>query len=128
MAKLRVHELAKELNLETKEALSRLQALGSDAKNHMSTVEDQHYKALKESVSAAKGTKTAKSKIPPTEEVAFVPQVKRIRKTDLVSAEPDVLHIERMEKNGRKNKCGYGSKCARQTIRRFSGTYRYAGA
>ena len=40
MAKIRVHELAKELGLPSKEMVDTLQKLGLDVKNHMSTMED----------------------------------------------------------------------------------------
>lgn len=40
MAKIRVHELAKELGLPSKEMVDVLQGLGLDIKNHMSTMED----------------------------------------------------------------------------------------
>jgi translation initiation factor IF-2 len=40
MAKIRVHELAKELGIPSKEMVVTLQNLGLDVKNHMSTVED----------------------------------------------------------------------------------------
>ncbi|SHG56811.1 bacterial translation initiation factor 2 (bIF-2) [Thermosyntropha lipolytica DSM 11003] len=40
MAKIRVHELAKELGLSSKEMVNILQDMGIDVKNHMSTMED----------------------------------------------------------------------------------------
>lgn len=40
MAKIRVHELAKELNIPSKDMVNTLQELGLDVKNHMSTMED----------------------------------------------------------------------------------------
>jgi len=40
MAKIRVHELAKELGIQSKEMVDTLQKLGLDVKNHMSTMED----------------------------------------------------------------------------------------
>ncbi len=40
MAKIRVHELAKELNIPSKDMVNTLQDLGLDVKNHMSTMED----------------------------------------------------------------------------------------
>jgi translation initiation factor IF-2 len=40
MAKIRVHELAKELGIPSKEMVDTLQKLGLDVKNHMSTMED----------------------------------------------------------------------------------------
>jgi translation initiation factor IF-2 len=38
MATIRVHELAKDMNIPSKELLQKLQALGLDLKNHMSTI------------------------------------------------------------------------------------------
>lgn len=40
MAKKRVHELAKELNIENKDLISKLVEMGIDAKTHMSALED----------------------------------------------------------------------------------------
>src|SRR5665647_22583 len=40
MAKIRVHELAKELGIPSKEMVDTLQNLGLDIKNHMSTMEE----------------------------------------------------------------------------------------
>ncbi|MDD3363968.1 MAG: translation initiation factor IF-2 N-terminal domain-containing protein, partial [Syntrophomonas sp.] len=40
MAKIRVHELAKELGIPSKEMVDTLQNLGLDLKNHMSTMEE----------------------------------------------------------------------------------------
>ncbi|HCF50322.1 MAG TPA: translation initiation factor IF-2, partial [Syntrophomonas sp.] len=40
MAKVRVHEIAKELGKSSKEMVDILQKLGLDVKNHMSTMED----------------------------------------------------------------------------------------
>lgn len=41
MGKIRVHELAKKLNITSKEALSKLAELGSQAKSHSSSVEEK---------------------------------------------------------------------------------------
>lgn len=41
MAKIRVHELAKELNIPSKDLVKIIRDLGIDVKNHMSTMEDQ---------------------------------------------------------------------------------------
>ena len=40
MTKLRVHELAKELNMENKDLIDRIEKLGFQVKNHMSTLTD----------------------------------------------------------------------------------------
>lgn len=54
MVKKRVHEVAKELDLETKELMRQLARMGVEAKSHMSTLDDadivrltNHYKAQK---------------------------------------------------------------------------------
>ena len=36
---IRVHELAKELNFSSKEVMTKLVAMGTDVKNHLSTVD-----------------------------------------------------------------------------------------
>lgn len=41
MVKKRVHELAKELNIESKEIIKKLSQMGIEVKSHMSTVEDK---------------------------------------------------------------------------------------
>ncbi|MBI3178118.1 MAG: translation initiation factor IF-2 [Deltaproteobacteria bacterium] len=46
MAKKRVHELAKELGLDNKEVLERLQAAGIDVKSHSSSVHEDEAKAV----------------------------------------------------------------------------------
>ncbi|EGW36363.1 translation initiation factor IF-2 N-terminal domain-containing protein, partial [Desulfosporosinus sp. OT] len=38
---IRVHELAKELNFSSKEVMTRLVAIGTDVKNHLSTVDQK---------------------------------------------------------------------------------------
>ena len=40
MGKVRVYELAKELEIKSKRLVEILQELGADVKNHMSTLED----------------------------------------------------------------------------------------
>ncbi|AGA69996.1 bacterial translation initiation factor 2 (bIF-2) [Desulfitobacterium dichloroeliminans LMG P-21439] len=44
---IRVHELAKELNLSSKEVMSRLKTIGVDVKNHLSTVENAEANQLR---------------------------------------------------------------------------------
>lgn len=48
MAKIRVYELAKKLNISSKELLSRLAKLGIEAKSHSSSVDDSIIKELSE--------------------------------------------------------------------------------
>ncbi|NPV28253.1 MAG: translation initiation factor IF-2 [Firmicutes bacterium] len=47
MAKTRVHELAKELDMNSKDLLARLHQMGLTVKNHMSTLEDEEVRRVK---------------------------------------------------------------------------------
>lgn len=55
MAKIRVHELAKELGLQSKELVAILQELGLSVKNHMSTMEESQVDWVKRQLSSNKG-------------------------------------------------------------------------
>jgi len=48
MIKKRVHELAKELNVESKEVIKKLNQIGIEVKSHMSTIEDKDVDAIKQ--------------------------------------------------------------------------------
>ena len=50
MGKIRVYELAKELEMESKDVIRRLGKMGAEVKNHMSTVDDQHVQMLRDIV------------------------------------------------------------------------------
>jgi translation initiation factor IF-2 len=71
MSKIRVHELAKELNIESKELITILkEEFNIEVKNHMSTIEDEDAELIKELLAgkaqggsevSAEGTETSKS-------------------------------------------------------------------
>ncbi len=61
---VRLHELAKELKLSSKEAMDKLKALGVDVKSHMSVVEDKDVKSLKESLTKKAPPIPAQTHIP----------------------------------------------------------------
>lgn len=48
MSKIRVHELAKELGISSKECIEKLQDLGLEVKNHMSSIEGTDYDLVNE--------------------------------------------------------------------------------
>jgi translation initiation factor IF-2 len=54
MAKLRVHEIAKRLNLTTKETLAKLAELGVEIKSHFSTVDEKIAEELQKALSKPK--------------------------------------------------------------------------
>jgi len=57
---MRVHELAKELDVPSKELIERLHALGIEAKNHMTTLEDSATALLRVEIAKAKKAGTLK--------------------------------------------------------------------
>lgn len=54
MAKVRVHELAKELGITSKEAITKLSALGIEVKSHSSTIDEVEVKRLKDAIDGGK--------------------------------------------------------------------------
>ncbi|GAV24537.1 translation initiation factor IF-2 [Carboxydothermus islandicus] len=60
MRKKRVFEIAKELNMESKEVINRLQAIGVEVKSHMSTVENHHLNLLLKALNREKEEKEKK--------------------------------------------------------------------
>jgi translation initiation factor IF-2 len=48
LAKLRVYELAKELNLANKELLTKIEKMGIEVKNHMSSLEDEEVSKIRD--------------------------------------------------------------------------------
>ena len=61
MGKLKVYELAKELNKTSKEIIAIAQELGLDVKTHMTALEEDAIQKIKESVKGVKVTKTKNS-------------------------------------------------------------------
>ncbi len=50
MTRLRVHELAKELNMDNKDLIERIEKLGFQVKNHMSTLSDSAVLKLRQQI------------------------------------------------------------------------------
>lgn len=50
MAKIRIHELAKELNMNSKDLADSLRQIGYSVKNHMSTIEEKEITKIKQSL------------------------------------------------------------------------------
>jgi translation initiation factor IF-2 len=66
MAKVRVYELAKELELESKQLVEKLTAGGMDIKNYMSTLDEQSVVRAREIVSGAVSEVVVEKRIKPT--------------------------------------------------------------
>ncbi|MCK8058803.1 MULTISPECIES: translation initiation factor IF-2 [unclassified Fusibacter] len=60
MSKIRIYQIAKELNIQNKELIEKLHELGIEANNHMSTVEDETVAMLQELYGKSDSTETSK--------------------------------------------------------------------
>jgi translation initiation factor IF-2 len=50
MAKIRIHELAKKLNMNSKDLVARLRQMGYSVKNHMSTIDEKEIAKIKKNL------------------------------------------------------------------------------
>ena len=89
MAKVRVYELAKELNLESKKLVEKLQAGGMDVKNYMSTLDEQAVQQAREVVSGGV------SEVEVIEEKRVKPTV--IRRRRKIKVKEKILAAEEIE-------------------------------
>ena len=76
MGKIKVHEIAKELNLTSKEIIERATKLGIDVKNHLSSVEEDVAKKLKDSF------KKVEKEVKPLQETASTDKKPKKDKTE----------------------------------------------
>ncbi|MGE5543366.1 MAG: translation initiation factor IF-2, partial [Bacillota bacterium] len=74
MAKIRVHELAKELNIPSKDLVKIIKDLGIDVKNHMSTMEEQQGQWVKRKLREA-DEQVEKVEEPKTKPKETIPEV-----------------------------------------------------
>jgi translation initiation factor IF-2 len=63
MTRMRVHELAKELNMNNKDLLDRLIKLGIQVKNHMSTLTDSAVEKIRLQFTESKAEKVEEKRI-----------------------------------------------------------------
>lgn len=106
MAKIRVYELAKELNISTKILLEKLAAIDIKVKNHMSSLDEQEVKKLKESLSQVTFQEAERKQQPVKEnnqkaqetDTKKTPDKRRRSKKDSLPANDDKKGIEIPEK------------------------------
>ena len=68
MAKIRVHELARELGRQNKEVMNFLKAKGVDVKSHMSSIDEPHIAMVKQNFAESRKEHMTKLETPRTEE------------------------------------------------------------
>ncbi|MEO7804269.1 MAG: translation initiation factor IF-2 [Actinomycetota bacterium] len=89
MAKLRVHEIARELGVSSKEAIQKLADLGIDVKSHSSTVSDDDAARLRVAMQPAAGAKA------PTPEPTPEPEPEPEPEPDSPATLTEGIHIPR---------------------------------
>jgi translation initiation factor IF-2 len=90
MAKMKVYELAKELDKQSKEILTFLADKGVEAKSHMSTIDDDAVEMVKAAFGGSKGTQTDKKDEPKVEKVVEetkTAETKESQKTEQTKSE-----------------------------------------
>ena len=63
LGKIKVHELAKEINKTSKEIITVAQEIGIEIKSHMSSLEDEDVKKIKEKISGGKVINKTKKEV-----------------------------------------------------------------
>jgi translation initiation factor IF-2 len=81
MSKVRVYELARELNLTNKVLMDKLQGLGIAVGSHMSSLDDEAVQRIKAAVFGKKASAVEETRIKPT-------VIRRRRKVSETVAEP----------------------------------------
>ena len=99
MRKKRVFEIAKELNMESKEVINRLKAIGVEVKSHMSTVENHHLNLMLKALNREKEEKEAKEK--PVQEKKQVEQKVESQKPQ---AHPQRPKEQQQQRQGGQNR------------------------
>ena len=63
MGKIKIHEIAKELDLPSKDIIDKAKELGYDVKSHLSNVEEEEAEKIKEAFGKKKSSKKAVSEV-----------------------------------------------------------------
>ena len=101
LGKIKIHEIAKELNLTSKEIIERATKLGIDVKNHLSSVEEDVAKKLKDSFK-----KVEKEVKPVQEAISTDKKVKKetpvIIRREVIISDEEIAKKEEQEKKKRQ--------------------------
>lgn len=105
MGKIKIYEIAKELDLTSKEVLEMAQKLNIDVKSHMSSVEEEEAKKIKNSFSkkTEKNTKRQQTVVTKKEEKAPV----IIRREVIIADEEHAKKHEEKKQETRNNNIGF---------------------
>ena len=101
LGKIKIHEIAKEIGLASKEIIERAQKLGISVTSHLSSIDEDQAKTIKESFGTSKkqndGEKTAKAKEQKDTKKESSPVI--IRREVIISEEEERKNIEKQKRN-----------------------------
>ncbi len=104
MGKIKIYEIAKELDLTSKEVLEMAQKLNLDVKSHMSSIEEEDAKKIRNSLSK-KTDQTTKQQTPVTKKEEKAPVI--IRREVIITDEEHTKKHEEKKKETRNNNIGF---------------------
>ena len=105
MGKVKIHEIAKKLNLNSKEVLEKANEIGIDVKSHLSSIEDKEAEKLEKALRP----KTAKKEQPESPKKENSPVIIR-REVIISDEEQDFKAQEKKHQEQRKNDVGFVEK------------------
>ena len=103
MAKIKIHEIAKELGLVSKEVVAKAQELGIEVKNHMSAVTEEQADQIKNSLKKGE-SKEAKKESKPSKTSEPEKEKKKVEKQTPVIIRREVINTDFEEKQEKKEK------------------------
>ena len=98
MGKVKIHEIAKELDLTSKEIIEKAKKLGIEVKNHMSSVEEEYAKKIKESLKTKKKVENKKEDKQEKKAKPAKPEAPVIIRREVIVSEEELARREEEEK------------------------------
>lgn len=102
MGKIKVHELAKELGLTSKELIAKAEALGIEAKTHMSSLEDEDVERIRKESTSSKSVEKKTQEKAKEEKKPAAPVI--IRREVIIEDEADKQREKEQKQAEQKNK------------------------
>ncbi|MFD0702703.1 translation initiation factor IF-2 N-terminal domain-containing protein, partial [Slackia equolifaciens] len=107
MASMRVHELAKEFGMDSKELLSRIQGMKIPAKSHASMLTDAHVEQIRKAIVPELSAKVAAKIDPKAAEVAKAEAEKKAEeKAEVERARREAVERERAQRDAERARRG----------------------
>ncbi len=98
LGKVKIHEIAKELDLTSKEIIEKAKKLGIEVKNHMSSVEEEYAKKIKESLKTKKKVENKKEDKQEKKAKPAKPEAPVIIRREVIVSEEELARREEEEK------------------------------